>query len=89
LALATLNVMAFAVALTGGIAWAFDFSSVDDVKARARMGLARRTRGVGGEGEKGEMDREVEEWVAGWLEKVGVDVEKGGGKGKEGETGDS
>ena len=57
--LATLNVMGFGIMCTGGLAWAFDISSVDDLRKRAR-GHIGPTGGYTDE----EAEREVEEWVA-------------------------
>lgn len=83
LALATLNVAAFAVMLAGGLAWAFDLSSVADLRARARLRLHRQTGGEADD-DDGALDREVEEWAAGWLARVGVVVEGDGRGGKDG-----
>ncbi|KIH94648.1 hypothetical protein SPBR_06176 [Sporothrix brasiliensis 5110] len=70
--LATLNVMSFFLMLTGGMSWALDLSSMDDVRALAR----RYTRGQnldgtmsGGGMTDEEAEREVEEWVAKILKK--------------------
>jgi hypothetical protein len=57
--LATLNVVGFGIMLTGGVSWAFDISSVDDLRA-----YARRHIGPGGGKTDEEAEREVEEWVA-------------------------
>lgn len=61
LGLASLNVMGFGIMMTGGLAWAFDISSVDDLRS-----MARRHTGQGGRTDA-EAEREVEEWVAKWL----------------------
>ncbi len=68
--LATLNVLSFFVMLTGGAAWAFDISSLDDLR-----GMARRHIGPRGPQTDEAAEREVEEWVA----KVLSRKEKGGG----------
>lgn len=62
--LATLNVLSFAMMATGGAAWAFDISSVEDLRAMARskIGLAA------GEIDE-EAEREVEEFVSKLLKK--------------------
>ncbi|KAI0384353.1 hypothetical protein F5Y04DRAFT_227399 [Hypomontagnella monticulosa] len=57
--LATLNVMGFGIMATGGLAWAFDISSVDDLRRKARRHIGT-TRGYTDE----ESEREIEEWVA-------------------------
>lgn len=41
LGLATLNVMSFGVMLVGGISWAFDLSSVTELRERTRAQLAK------------------------------------------------
>lgn len=57
--LATLNVMGFGIMITGGLAWAFDISSIDDLRR-----MARRHIGPPGGQTDEEAEREVEEWVA-------------------------
>ncbi|KAI1766771.1 hypothetical protein GGR53DRAFT_189868 [Hypoxylon sp. FL1150] len=57
--LATLNVFGFGIMLTGGLSWAFDFSSVDDLRK-----MARRNMGPTGGQTDEEAEREIEEWVA-------------------------
>ena len=57
--LATLNVMGFGIMCTGGLAWAFDISNVDDLRKRARGHI-----GPPGGYTDEEAEREVEEWVA-------------------------
>jgi hypothetical protein len=39
--LATLNVMSFAVFITGGLSWAFDLSSVSELRQRTRAALSK------------------------------------------------
>ena len=56
LGLATLNVFSFAIMATGGLAWAFDVSSVEDVRRRARKGLYGKGEGNIDE----EAEREIE-----------------------------
>ncbi|KAH9895534.1 hypothetical protein F4778DRAFT_276246 [Xylariomycetidae sp. FL2044] len=55
---ATLNTMGFGIMTTGGLAWAFDISNLDDLKAKARRSMYNSggTRDEAGE-------REIEEWV--------------------------
>ncbi|KAI0011392.1 hypothetical protein F4779DRAFT_615635 [Xylariaceae sp. FL0662B] len=57
--LATLNVIGFGMMVTGGAAWAFDISGVDDLRR-----MARRHIGPPGGQTDEEAEREVEEWVA-------------------------
>ncbi|KAH7037124.1 uncharacterized protein B0I36DRAFT_358870 [Microdochium trichocladiopsis] len=59
LGLATLNVVGFGIMLTGGIAWGFDISGIDDLRS-----MARRQFGPAGGRTDEEAEREVEEWVA-------------------------
>jgi hypothetical protein len=56
--LATLNVMGFAIMMTGGVTWAFDISSLDDLR-RMAQGHVGTSRGFKDE----EAERELEEWV--------------------------
>ncbi|XXH03147.1 hypothetical protein Hte_009541 [Hypoxylon texense] len=57
--LATLNVLGFGIMLTGGLAWAFDISSVDDLRRMAR----RHIGPTGGQTDE-DAERQIEEWVA-------------------------
>ncbi|KAI1185328.1 hypothetical protein F5B17DRAFT_40028 [Nemania serpens] len=57
--LATLNVLGFAVMMTGGVSWAFDISSIDDLRR-----MARKQIGPSGGRTDEEVEREIEEWVA-------------------------
>ncbi|KAI0838186.1 hypothetical protein F5Y06DRAFT_52023 [Hypoxylon sp. FL0890] len=57
--LATLNVMGFGIMVTGGLSWAFDISSVDDLRR-----MAQRHIGPTGGRTDEEAEREIEEWVA-------------------------
>ncbi|KAI0509237.1 hypothetical protein F5B22DRAFT_367568 [Xylaria bambusicola] len=57
--LATLNVLGFGIMMTGGISWAFDISSIDDLRT-----MARKHIGPSGGRTDEEAEREVEEWVA-------------------------
>ncbi|KAK8061238.1 hypothetical protein PG994_007604 [Apiospora phragmitis] len=59
LGLATLNVFGFGIMATGGLSWAFDVSSVAELR-----GMARKTLGADGSRTDEEAEREVEEWVA-------------------------
>ncbi|KAI0445808.1 hypothetical protein F4803DRAFT_108129 [Xylaria telfairii] len=57
--LATLNVVGFAIMMTGGFSWALDVSSIDDLRQ-----MARKHIGPPGGRTDEEAEREVEEWVA-------------------------
>ncbi|KLU83279.1 hypothetical protein MAPG_02343 [Magnaporthiopsis poae ATCC 64411] len=63
LGLATLNVFSFAIMMTGGLAWGFDISSIDDMRDRARKQIlgeaARKT--------DEESEKELEEWMESML----------------------
>ncbi|KAI2632881.1 hypothetical protein GGS21DRAFT_521795 [Xylaria nigripes] len=57
--LATVNVVGFGIMMTGGVSWAFDISSIDDLRR-----MARKHVGPSGGRTDEEAEREVEEWVA-------------------------
>ncbi|KAI1162902.1 hypothetical protein F5B18DRAFT_356321 [Nemania serpens] len=57
--LATLNVLGFAVMMTGGVSWAFDISNIDDLRR-----MARKQIGPSGARTDEESEREIEEWIA-------------------------
>ena len=68
LQLATLNVLSAAMMVAGGVAWALDISTLDDVRARAR-------RSIDEAADMG-LDPEAEKEVAEWMAKtLGLDVE--------------
>ncbi|KAI1106017.1 hypothetical protein F4804DRAFT_81451 [Jackrogersella minutella] len=64
LSLATLNVMGFGIMTTGGLSWAFDISSMDDLRR-----MARRHIGPDGGRTDEEAEREIEEWIAKFMRK--------------------
>lgn len=66
--LATLNVISFGIMATGGVSFAFDISSLEDLRKMARRNLDY-TPGVIDE----QAEREIEEWVS----KVILKREKG------------
>jgi hypothetical protein len=66
--LATLNVVSFAVLLTGGLSWAFDLSSVEDLRIRTRASLQRPGGEVSPEDEK-----EFEQMIDNLMAKLGMD----------------
>ena len=55
--IATVNVLSVAIMMTGGVLWALDVSSLDDLRSRVRGRL-----GVDEHGRNA--DEEIEEWVA-------------------------
>lgn len=55
--IATVNVFSFAIMMTGGVLWALDVSTLEDLRRRVRAGM-----GVSGDGKNA--DEEMEEWVA-------------------------
>ncbi|KAM0246705.1 hypothetical protein ACHAQJ_010120 [Trichoderma viride] len=66
--LATLNVSSFAVLLTGGLSWAFDLSSVEDLRVRTKAALQRPGGEVSPEDEK-----EFEQMIDNLMAKLGMD----------------
>lgn len=60
--LATLNTLSFAIMMAGGVSWALDISSAEDLKRLARRSMAKS----GG----GELDQAAEEEVAQWVAKT-------------------
>ncbi|KAK4102130.1 hypothetical protein N658DRAFT_352739 [Parathielavia hyrcaniae] len=81
--LATLNTLTFAVAAVGGVAWAFDISTLEELRRITRRSIVE----AGGEADE-EAEREVVEWVA---KTFGIEERKGGeereGEGDEGKRG--
>ena len=76
LSIATINVASFMMMMTGGALWAFDISSMDDMRRRIRRGLEVD----GTERPKQQADEELEEWLAWMLSKK---VEKRRRRGEE------
>ena len=63
--LATLNTMAASMTLVGGVLWAFDISTLDEMRQKVRGGL-----GVDGTGRtESDVEEEFEEWIAGVLKR--------------------
>jgi hypothetical protein len=58
--LATLNVIGFAIMMVGGLSYAFDISTMDELRVKARAVIG----GAAGGRTDEEAEREVEEWVA-------------------------
>ncbi|TLS22564.1 uncharacterized protein PpBr36_09680 [Pyricularia pennisetigena] len=59
LGLATLNVFSFAIMMTGGLSWAFDISSIDDLRVLAR----RKIHAGEGDPDPGG-EKEIEDWMS-------------------------
>lgn len=79
--LATLNVMSFAVMLVGGISWAFDLSSVEELGERTRARLQKPSDLSTEEEEK--MEKELENLLGPVYSKLGIPfptTEEGDGK---------
>ncbi len=73
--LATLNVASFGVLMTGGVAWAFDLCSMDELRERTQTALRRPP----GEGLlNAEDEQEMEKMMDSLLQKLGMDVSKEG-----------
>lgn len=68
LGLATLNVSSFAVLLTGGLSWAFDLSSIDELRTRTKAALQRPGGEVSPDDEK-----EFEQMIDNLMAKLGMD----------------
>lgn len=69
LGLATLNTVSFAVMAAGGVSYAFDISSVEDLRRYARV----RMYGVEGRQDE-QAEKEMEEWAVKIMEAAGVNV---------------
>lgn len=74
--IATINVASIGLMLTGGLLYAFDISSLNDMRRNVRKSI-----GVDVERSDQEVEKEIEEWFATVLERMGknekkVEVEK-------------
>lgn len=58
LSIATINVISFAVMMTGGTLWAFDISSMDELRQK----VSRRKLELDGIGRTGKDEAAEEEW---------------------------
>lgn len=67
--LATLNVMSFGVLLVGGISWAFNLSSVEELRQRTRESIARDSAVPTNPDE----EKALEEMMDSLLAKLGMD----------------
>ncbi|KFH43555.1 hypothetical protein ACRE_056730 [Hapsidospora chrysogenum ATCC 11550] len=68
--LATLNVMSFGVMLVGGISWAFDLSSVAELRERTKASL-ERSSGLSTEDEE-KVEKELEKLLGPLYSKLGI-----------------
>ncbi|CAD6445909.1 20968c34-9a52-4d92-9752-6b7d3048ccb2 [Sclerotinia trifoliorum] len=68
LSVATINVASISLMLSGGLLWAFDISTVDDMRQRyrAKMGLLAQETNP-------EDEKQMEEWVATMMAKLNID----------------
>jgi len=57
--IATVNVASVSVMIAGGLLWALDISSLDDMRRRARGAIE-----LNGSGGSNDADEEMEEWLA-------------------------
>ena len=85
--LATLNCISFGIMLTGGLSYAFDISSLQDLKQKARRTIYNYP--PGGEKSDEDVERELEEWAASLLVRVGKKTGEGEGSGEEKQGPDS
>lgn len=69
--IATINVASVGLMLTGGLLYAFDISSLDDMKRNVRTRI-----GVDVERSDQEVEKEIEEWFATVLERMGKNEKK-------------
>ncbi|KAK4200323.1 hypothetical protein QBC40DRAFT_280348 [Triangularia verruculosa] len=61
---ATLNTMAFGIMFVGGMSWAFDISTLEELKQASQYSMARSiSSAMGGEEDK-EVEKELVEWMA-------------------------
>ncbi|KAK7756662.1 hypothetical protein SLS62_001499 [Diatrype stigma] len=73
LSLATLNVTGFGIMCTGGLSWAFDISSLEDLRQKSRRHLGES----GGHADE-EAEKEIEEWVTKMLGRKEESEDKAG-----------
>lgn len=71
LGLASLNVFSFGVMLVGGLSWAFDLSSVADLRERTRASLAAPLPGIKS-GDEDEVERELDNMLDTLYDKLGM-----------------
>lgn len=68
LSIATINVASISIMLTGGLLWAFDISTVDEMRQRYRAKMGLLAQDINPEDEK-----QMEEWVAAMMAKLNID----------------
>ncbi len=74
--LATLNTLTSALMVGGGVAWAFDISSLEDLRRYTRRSIVN----AAGKAEWGEEDVQAEKEVVDWVASTfGIEEKKGGG----------
>jgi proteasome assembly chaperone (PAC2) family protein len=77
--IATINVLSVGMMLGGGLLYAFDISSLDDMRQYVRKSI-----GVDGPRMDEDSEKEIEEWIAKTLN-IQMKAEKGGEKSKDAE----
>jgi hypothetical protein len=75
LSIATINVASIGMMLTGGLLYAFDISSLDDMRRKVRQQI-----GVDGIRTDQDVEEEIEEWFATVLERKELKEKKRAGK---------
>jgi len=76
--IATINVASVGIMATGGLLWAFDISSLDDMRRKVRSNW-----GAAGSRDDSEVEEELEEWFATVLARKEFKHLKGAEKPKE------
>jgi hypothetical protein len=76
--IATINVVSLGIMATGGLLWAFDISSLDDMRRKVRTNW-----GTGASRDDSEVEEELEEWFATVLSRKEFKHLKGAEKPKE------
>ncbi len=80
--IATINVFSVSLMITGGMMWAYDISSLEDLRRKVRAGMGVR-------GTEQDADEEIEEWMASVLSrKDDRERRRRRGKGKSGGGGE-
>lgn len=74
--IATINVASLAMMMTGGMLWAFDISTMDDLRTKLRGSL-------GFEGSVKDAEEEFEEWLASTLARKDEKQKKPGSAGED------
>lgn len=73
--IATVNVLSLGMMLGGGLLYAFDIASVDDMRSKVRLSIAADGDKTKDTRTDQELEKDLEEWFAGILEKTGHKVD--------------